>query len=136
MSLDGCRSMRSSAQFHQLRQRSAALHVPRGLLTDRAASELLHSSGCKEKPERFASQHRFDGQPGNSRLPVRRLNGDCFAVELGESKAVERLIVGGPLIPENANGNGLTKQQGFLSVRAPMHAGHVPTQGDIARQLV
>jgi hypothetical protein len=70
---------------------------------------------------------QWDGQPGGFQAARWVLNGDCCAVELGESEAIERLIVGGPLIPQYAYRDGFTEQQGLLSVRAPMHTGHAPT---------
>lgn len=68
--------------------------------------------------------------------PLAHLNGDRRAVELGEGKAIEGLVINGPLIAQDADGDGLTEQESLLGVRAPVHCGHVAAQGDIVGELV
>jgi hypothetical protein len=53
--------------------------------------------------------HKWGGQPGEPGLPARRLNGDRCSVELGESKAAEGLVVGGPLITQDTDCDCLTE---------------------------
>jgi hypothetical protein len=53
-------------------------------------------------------------------LPLGSLNGYCFAVELGERKAVEGFVIGGSLISQDTDGDGLTEQERLITVRAPV----------------
>src|ERR1700677_3553878 len=84
----------------------------------------------------LACQHKWDRQPGDSRLAVGSLKGYCFAVELGERKAVEGFVIGGSLIAQDTDGDGLTEQERLITVRAPVHTGHVTAQAAIVGQLV
>ena len=56
--------------------------------------------------DRLHSGGRARRTPGS---PARSLNGDRCAVELGESKAAEGLVVGGPLIAQDADCDCLTE---------------------------
>ena len=54
-------------------------------------------------------------QLADSGLPA-CLNGDRCAVEFGESKAAEGLVVNAPLIAQDTNCEGLTEQKSLLGI--------------------
>jgi hypothetical protein len=67
------------------------------------------------------------GKPETVGLPRGWLDGDRRAIELGECKATEGLVVGLTLVPQNADRDRFAEQQSLLGIRAPVHARHVTT---------
>jgi hypothetical protein len=53
------------------------------------------------------------------------LDGDRRAIELGECKATEGLVVGLTLVPQYADRDRFAEQQSLMGIRTPVHAGHV-----------
>src|SRR5215210_3780789 len=73
--------------------------------------------------------------PGSLRAAVEEesgaaLDGDRRAVELGEREAVELLVVAGPLVAQDADGDLFAEPHRLQRVRAPVHAGDVAAGGD------
>jgi hypothetical protein len=70
------------------------------------------AQALRGRPPKELWDHQGERQPGNTGLPAERSsNSDRCAVELGERKAVERLVINVPLIAQNTDGEGLTEQK-------------------------
>jgi hypothetical protein len=79
---------------------------------DGESSFLLNRDSPQSGPSTIS-----DRQPEDPGLPAQRCsNGDSRAVELGERKALERLVIYVALIPQNTDGDGLTQQKRLLGV--------------------
>src|SRR5437899_7423039 len=92
------------------------------LASDRQSAKIRKVSGNRaaRKPK----------PPGNA------LHRDFRSVKLGEGEARKLLIVGGSLIPQDADRDSFPERERVRVIRAPVHGSMVAADTDVGRDLV